>query len=108
MRIDFYIHHEPHEHHHAQPDLAEVIRLLHIVINKEVEMAGELAALQAAVAAEDTVIDSAIVLLQGIKAALDAAIASNDPAALSALSADIGTKTQALSDAIVANTPATP
>lgn len=62
--------------------------------------------LQAAVAAEDTVIDSALVLLQGLKAALDAA--GTDPAALSALSADIGAKTAALSAAIVTNTPASP
>lgn len=71
-------------------------------------MAGELAALQAAVTQENTVIDSAITLLNGIKAALDAAIANGDPAALTALSAEITAKTQALSDAIVANTPAAP
>lgn len=62
--------------------------------------------LTAAVAAEDTVVDSAITLLQGLKAALDAAIASNNPAALTALSNSIGAKTKALSDAVVANTPA--
>ena len=62
--------------------------------------------LQAAVTAEDTVIDSAVTLLQGLKAALDAA--GTDPVALAALSADIAAKTQALSDAVVANTPAAP
>jgi hypothetical protein len=69
-------------------------------------MAGELVQLQKDVAAEDTVIDSAITLLGGIKAALDAAIASGDPAALTALSADIQAKTATLSAAVVANTPA--
>jgi hypothetical protein len=48
------------------------------------------------------------VLLQGLKAALDDAIASGNPAALTALSQQLGAQTQALSDAIIANTPATP
>lgn len=56
-----------------------------------------------AVAAEDTVIDSAITLLKGLKDALDAA--GTDPVRLAALSADIAAKTQALADAVAANTP---
>ena len=60
--------------------------------------------LQAAVAAEDTEIDSVLVLLKGLKDALDAA--GTDPAALAALSADIAAKTQAMAAAVVANTPA--
>jgi hypothetical protein len=62
--------------------------------------------LQAAVAAEDTVIDSAITLLQGLSAALTAA--GTDPVALAALNADITAKTASLSAAITANTPAAP
>jgi ABC-type xylose transport system substrate-binding protein len=62
--------------------------------------------LQAAVAAEDTAIASAITLLNGLKAALDAAIASGNPADLAALSADIGAQTSALAAAVTANTPA--
>ena len=106
MRIDHYF----HGAHDGQVDhrLDQIIELIHQVLIKEDQMANELADLQAKVAAEDTVIDSAIVLLQGIKAALDAAIAAGNPAALAALSTDIGAKTQALSDAVVANTPATP
>jgi hypothetical protein len=88
--------------------LDQIIALLNQVIVKEDQMAGELDALQAAVAAENTVIDSAIALLQGLKAALDAAIAAGNPAALTALSAEIGAKTQALSDAVVQNTPTPP
>ena len=60
--------------------------------------------LQAAVAAEDTVIDSAITLLQGLSAALTAA--GTDPVALAALNADITAKTASLAAAITANTPA--
>ena len=69
-------------------------------------MAGELDKLEADVAAENTVIDSAVALLAGLKAQLDAAIASGDPNRLTALSATIEAKAAALSAAIVANTPA--
>ena len=72
---------------------------------KETIMA-TLADLQTAVANEDTVIDSAITLLQGLAAAV-AALKPNQ-AAIDALAADITAKTQALSDAVVANTPAQP
>ena len=60
--------------------------------------------LQDKVAALKTVGDSAIALLNGLKAALDAAIASNDPAALQALSDSIGSETDALAAAVAANT----
>ncbi len=63
-----------------------------------------LADVQAAVTAEDTVIDSAIALLQGLAAQI-AALAQNQ-AAIDALAADISAKTDALSQAIVQNTPA--
>ena len=59
--------------------------------------------LQAAVAAESTVVDSAITLLNGLKAALDAA--GTDPVALAALSNEIGAKTAALAAAVSADTP---
>ncbi len=95
-------------HLHTHPTVTwthDVTTKLDTILKEERAMANELADLQAAVAKEDTVVDSAIVLLQGIKAALDAAIAAGNPAALTALSADIGAKTDALSAAIVANTP---
>lgn len=62
--------------------------------------------LQAAVTAEGTVVDSAIVLLQGLAAKI--AALTPDQAAIDALAAEVTAKTQALSDAVVANTPATP
>ena len=58
--------------------------------------------LQAAVAAEDTVIGSAITLINGIPALI--AAAGTDPTKLSALTADITAKSKALADAVVANT----
>lgn len=60
--------------------------------------------LQADVAAEDTVIDSAVALLKGLKDALDAA--GTDPVALAALKTDLEAKTAALAAAVAANTPA--
>ena len=82
--------------------------LISDLIYKVDKMAGELADLQAKVAANTTVIESAITLIQGIKAALDAAIAANDPAALKALSDTLGAEDQKLADAVAANTPAPP
>jgi hypothetical protein len=74
------------------------------LIRMENKIMAALDDLQAAVAAEDTVVDSAVALLQGLKAALDAA--GTDPVKLSALSADITAKTASLSAAVAANTPA--
>lgn len=62
--------------------------------------------LKAQVARNKEVSDSAVALLQGLKTKLDEAIASGDPAELQALSDSIGTESQELADAIVANTPA--
>lgn len=60
---------------------------------------------QAAVAAESSVDDSIITLLNGIVQQLKDAQASNDPAALDAVVANIQANTKKLSDAVTANTP---
>ena len=77
-----------------------------IIITTQEAIMAAIDDLAAAVAAEDTVIDSAVTLLQGLKAALDAA--GTDPTKLAALSNDIAAKTKTLSDAVAANTPAAP
>ena len=59
--------------------------------------------LQAAVAAEDTVIDSAVTLLNGIPALI--AAAGVDPAKLTALQTDIQTRTASLAAAVLVGTP---
>ncbi len=59
--------------------------------------------LAAAVAAEDTTIDSAVVLLNGIPALI--AAAGTDPAKLAALQAAIVAKTATLAAAVVVGTP---
>lgn len=117
------------EHHHyfhgGNED--EVKKLLNFIINKLNKMGQELenikqqnTALIAAVAEEDTVIDSAVVLIEGfgttltnIKQQLADAIAANDPAALQAVAdslgstiTDVNARKQALADAVAANTPA--
>lgn len=61
--------------------------------------------LAAAVAKEDTTIDSAIALIQGIPDLI--AAAGVDPAKLAALQADITAKTAALAAAVVVGTPTT-
>lgn len=99
MRVDLY-------HHSLRNlDVQELKSLVSELIAKEAEVAGELAALQAQVAQNTTVIESAITLIQGIKAALDAAIASGNPQALTDLSATLGAEDQKLADAVAANTP---
>lgn len=71
-------------------------------------MAGELDALEAQVAAENTVIDSAITLLSELAQLLHDAIASGDMSRVAAVTAQIEAKKQALADAVVANTPSAP
>lgn len=61
--------------------------------------------LKQAVEKEKTVVQSAILLINGLKARLDDAIASGDPGTLQALSNQLLNDSQALADAVAANTP---
>ena len=81
-------------------------RILDAINQLGIKMANELADLTTKVSDTKTVIDSAIVLIQGIKAALDAA--GSNPVALKALSDSLAASDAALAAAIVANTPAAP
>ena len=83
----------------------EIEHLGHQIKRMEGIVAGELQALQANVAKNTDVVESAIVLLGNIKTLLDAAIASGDPKALQALSDTLGAENQKLADAIAENTP---
>ena len=69
-------------------------------------MTAELTALQAQVAQTDTVIASAVTLIQGIADQL--AALKDDPAAISALASDLQNTTAALAAAVAANTPSAP
>lgn len=86
------------------PNEDKILELLSIIIKNQTNMASDLTELTAAVAKDTEVDSSAITLLNGLKTALDAA--GTDPAALKALSNQLGSNSQALADAITANTPA--
>lgn len=75
-----------------------------LILARILHMSAELDALTANVTRITTVADSAIALLQNIKARLDAA--GTDPAALTALSTSLGTESDKLAQAITDNTPA--
>lgn len=77
---------------------------LEIVSNMENAIMADLTQLTADVTANKDTIDSAVTLLQGLKAALDAA--GTDPAKLAELSSQLEANTNALAAAVVANTPA--
>lgn len=64
--------------------------------------------LTAAVAAESSVDDSIVALLNNIVQQLKDAQASNDPAALDAVVQGIQANTKKIQDAVTANTPVTP
>lgn len=74
---------------------------------KETIMA-TLADIQSAVAAETTVEQGVVVLLQKLSADLQAAMAANDPTAMQAVVDQINANSAALAAAVTANTPATP
>jgi hypothetical protein len=81
--------------------------LIKLILEKVNTMATTVTDLVTKVAALKTVEDSVVTLLGDLKTRLDAAIAGgSDPAALQALSDDIGAQTQRLADAVVQNTPA--
>lgn len=103
MRIDHHIHHHPWPD--EPPPWAIDLRNQGALILERLDIImSAMDDLQAAVAAEDTVIDSAITLIQGIPALI--AAAGVDPAKLAALQSDITAKSAALGAAVAANTPA--
>lgn len=81
-------------------------RLARQQLIQERRMSKEMDDLTAQVEQNRTVTQSAITLIQGIKARLDAA--GTDPAKLQALRDDLASQDQALADAVTTNTPAEP
>ena len=95
--------------HHFPPD-AEVLARLdsidhkqNLILKNQERQMSAIDDLQAAVAAEDTVIDGAVTLLNGIPALI--AAAGVDPAKLTALQTDIQTRTASLAAAVLVGTP---
>ncbi len=85
--------------------LRRLLVLMRTSLTLEIAMSQELDALTAEVAKTKTIIDSAIVLINGIAARIAAAGA--DPAKLAALTADLDGGAEALAAAVTANTPPT-
>lgn len=83
---------------------AQQLRLLKALLTLGAKIMATLEDVKAAVAAEKTVVDSAITLLKGLHDQLAAAIASNDPAALQAVADDLKAQTDSLAAAVAANT----
>jgi hypothetical protein len=75
------------------------------LLQKEYKLMATVQDLTAQVAAESTIDDSIIALLNGIVAQLSAAQASGDPAALDVVLAGIKANSDKISAAVVANTP---
>ena len=86
----------------------QIVALLQTLTRGSKLMTKELDTLIERVTAIESVGDSAVVLLNELKAELDAAIAADDAAALQELSDRLGAQAQELADAIVANTPVAP
>lgn len=85
-----------------------IIGLLGVLIYKTFTMANELDNLETEVQENNDAVQSAITLLNGLKAALDAAIASGDMTRVQALSDTLSSQTDALAAAVTANTPSAP
>lgn len=99
---------EIHVHHHndSPRDSAQLRRIEDLLITLGERILSALDSLKTNVANNTTVIQSAIVLIQGLKQKLDDAIASGDPAQVQALSDELGAQDAALAQAVAANTPA--
>lgn len=104
MRIDVHLHIEPDPE--VLRRLDAISTKLGLVYQLEKTMADTIDDLARDVADEDTSIDAAVVLLNGIDARI--AAAGVDPAKLSALRTDIQTKKAALAAAVIVGTPVAP
>lgn len=94
---------EIHHHHHFDP---AVIALLEKLVSLEGKIMARLDDIAAEVTAQKTVVASVATLLQQLHDQLVSA--GTDQAKLNQLAADIQANTDALSAAVVANTPAAP
>lgn len=86
--------------------ITEILKLLRQILKKEALVALDLSTITADIQSNSDAVDSAVELLTTL--ASEIAANANDPAAISALAAQLEAKTQALADAVVANTPAAP
>ena len=104
MKIDVYHHFAEINVNELKAQLDRIEVLLNGLTAQGIAMSAEFDALQAEVAKNAEVDQSAIVLLQGLSAQILAL--KDDPVALAAMAANLSASSQALADAVVANTPA--
>ena len=101
LRLDVYLHSasEPE----ILAELGFIRRTLETLANQGAIMAGELQRLQTEVSEMAGVVDSAVVLINGL--AQQIRDLATDPAALNAMADDLDAKAGALAAAVAANTP---
>lgn len=106
QRIDVYLHLEGGTGDAAgdvgaiSEKLDTIISLLtQITVQEDAQMA-DLAALQASVDAQSSVVDGAVALIQGLSQALKDAVAANDPAAIQAVIDELDANTSELATAV--------
>ena len=112
MRIDVHFHFDSAQLDRIESSLLNLTKLATKGLTMQQAIQDAIDGLAAKVASLETVEDSAVSLLQGLKTALDTALANQDPtavvAAVQAISDQLGTDAQKLADAVTANTPAAP
>jgi len=82
--------------------------MLTTILKELKRMSAILDTLTQEVAAEGTVVQSAVTLLNGLSQQLKDALASGDPAAIQKVIDAVDAQKQQLADAVAANTPVTP
>lgn len=96
--------HQPNLDHRIEERLDDIVRRSRALKRRLEHIMSAIDDLTAQVAKNTDVIESAITLIQNIKALLDAA--GTDPTKLAELSATLGAEDAKLADAVAANTPA--
>jgi hypothetical protein len=105
MKLDVEVRDYRQGQRHGDVELA-VASLIETIHTLEDRLVAALDTLESEVAETKTVVQSAIVLIKGIKSALDEAIAAGSVEALTRLSAELDSSTNELAAAISENTPA--
>ena len=107
MRIDVYIHQD------TDPKLDKILAILRQLQQGEVQQMAEIDDLIAAVAAEKTVDDSAVALLNTLTGQINTLVQNATDlttlkSQITAVTSDVAANTKEVADAVTANTPAAP
>lgn len=101
LRIDVHVHTDGDDH-----KLDQILSIVKSLKKQGTEIMADLSAITAEVAENGDAVDSAVTLLGQLAQLVRDA--GTDPVALEALAADLDAQTNALAEAVVANTPAAP